>query len=252
MECSDYRDLAAADVDGRLDDRERVAAEAHVAACPACASLRGTQLAIKRLLRERCEPRKTPELLRAAIRRELSRVDAPADRPASSPRRRFVVAGAIAAALLLSLLPVLRTSDRGVIPLLAADMAQADASAPEIRTTSVADLASYYAGRGLDFDNAVEDLEPQGFHLVGGSTASIGDVKTTLTVYESGDDRLLCRRFRAAGFEWPQGGEQIGDSRVYSHDGVYVSLTRLAGDVVCAMTSRLPPSHFVAALHHDH
>jgi len=252
MECRDYRDLAAADADGRLHDEERVAAQEHVEACPGCAAVRQAQLDVKRLVRDRCTPQPASDLLRASVKRSLASVGDSPQRAAPTTLRRVVIAGAIAATILLSLLPGLRSSDSGMIPLLAADIAQAEAVSPEVRTASVSDLASYYAGRGLDFENAVEDLEPHGFHLVGGSTASIGDVKTTLTVYESGEDRLLCRRFRAADFEWPQGGKRIGDSRVYSHDGVHVSLTRLAGDVICAMTSRLPPARFVTASHSDH
>ncbi len=154
--------------------------------------------------------------------------------------------------LLLSVLPMFRTSETGVVPLLAADVAAAETVPPVHRTASPADLRSYYADGGLSFGNTVEDLKPHGFQLVGGSVSDLDGTPTTLTVYETGGERLLCRRFRDKGFKLPAGGRRIGNSEVFSHDGVYVSLTRLSGDVICAMTSRMPPDRFVTALHADH
>lgn len=170
----------------------------------------------------------------------------------SPVRTRILVTGAIAATVLLSTVPLLRRGEPGVIPMLAADVARVEASGVDHPTDDAGDLRAYYAHHGLAFQNSVDDLRPYGFNLVGGSTSRLGAIPTTQTLYEAGSDRLVCRRFRADGFQWPAGGQRMGQSEVFSHDGVYVSLTRLGGDVVCAMISRMPPDRFVTALHGDH
>ncbi len=252
MKCEKYRDLVAAHVDGELCGDDQRGADDHASTCPACDAMRLAQADVIAILADFRTPVPTPELLRAAIERETVAAETVRPPRMAFHRRRIVVAGAIAATLLLTVLSRFRTSETAVIPLLAADIAAAETIPPNHRTASAADLRSYYAESGLSFDNTVDDLRSHGFHLVGGSVSDLHGTPTTLTVYETDGERLLCRRFRAKDFRWPEGGRRIGNSEVFSHDGVYVSLTRLSGDVICAMASRMPPERFVAALHSDH
>jgi anti-sigma factor RsiW len=246
MNCRDFSQIAAAHADGQLTPAERLDVEEHLAACPSCREESQRQTAIRQLVRDRIAVVPVPGDLHARVVGAL---------PASLPprrqlSRRTVLAGAIAAALVIGIWPLFRTANDGLFAVLQSDVRAADTEEISLamRTDDAAALRSYYLGNGVDFDNAVEDLGSAGLRLVGGTPSSIGGRTTTLTLYEKASDHVVCRRFRLGDVTIPDGGQQIGRSRLFTRAGVHIAITRI-GDVVCAMASNMPREQFVSALH---
>ena len=250
MECSEYRDLAAAHADGALSATEALHAERHVESCNRCDGLRRQQLAAVELVRTRVPRAAVAAPLREAILAKTTHT--PTGR---TTRRRLVlsgsVAGAIAAALLLALNITLPTRDSTLIVAMARDVeaARSVGLQLELETNDPDKLRSHYALSRLPFSDTVADLANVGFTLVGGGVSTIGDTPTTRTLYIApGNSQVICRRFSAAGIEWPSGGELVGSSEIFTRQGVQISLKRVGGDVVCAMASKMPRDKFVVAM----
>ncbi len=247
LDCSEYADLAAAHADGVLSAAEAVAADDHAAKCASCAHLRHQQEIARAAVRRGTRTAVAPASLRAAVGQQVA---AAAEPPVAN--RRWMMVGAVAAGLLLALVPVLRPGHSGLIETLAADVAAAArVPALDLETDDPAELRGYYQRHGFTFANTVEDLEPAGMHLLGGSASEVGDAATTLTVYEKDGERVVCRRFRANAIDLPAGGRQVGGSEVFTRNGVSIALTRM-GDIVCAMASAMPAEHFVSSLRLAH
>ena len=256
LKCSEYADLAAAHIDGMLDAVEVQAADEHIALCPECTQIKHKQTAVKSIVRNRVGTRAVPDSVRDAIVKQIGAEAAAGEASKISPirteRRRWLIVGAVAAGMVLTLLPSLRPAESPLIATLAADVAAAHSNPSlEVETTDPSALRGYYAQRGFTFTNTVEDLEPAGIQLVGGSASTIGRAATTMTVYTNGSERIVCRRFRVGDVKLPVGGKKIGSTEVFTRQGVNVALTRL-GDIVCAMASTMPTDQFVASLHSAH
>ena len=251
MRCSEYRELVAAHADNVLDASESEQADRHTEVCPACDLLRMAQRDVSALVR-RLSPDMTSALLQRRVVRET--MGSRRSRPATRAWTRVLVAGSVAAALILGIVSTLRNTEPTIIATLLADVEAVSASplSLPVQTSNPQQLRNYYARNGLSFADTVENFEAGGLELVGGGVSSIGDALTTRTVYQSGDDsRVVCRRYLAGEVEWPRGGQRIGNSEVFDHGGVNIALTRI-GDVVCAMASKMPREHFMSAVHVAH
>jgi mycothiol system anti-sigma-R factor len=249
MTCRDYLDLVSADVDGELTAPERAAVEAHVASCARCTKLRRAQAEMRALVRSRATRHATPELLRERIAAELERQPAAESTPAPKAQRwRIIVGGAIAASLAFALASLLRPSPPDVVSVLAKDVHGADRNemAFAIKTENVDEMRRFYHGRvDVPSEQSVDDLTTVGFRIVGGRTGSIDGASTTVTLYEGGAGKVICRRFRAAEVELPKNGEEIRGMQVFSSEGMTARLARLPNGVVCAMASSMPREEFL-------
>jgi len=230
---------------------ENQQADEHTQGCPPCGYLRVAQREVSGLVR-RLPPDVTSEMMRRRVVRET--IGNHFSRPSMRVRTRLVVAGSVAAALILGVVSTLRNTQPTIIATLVADVeavSSGQLSLP-MQTSDPQQLRRYYAGNGLAFAATVEDLEAGGLRLVGGGMSSIGGTLTTRTVYESSDDsRVVCRRFPVGNVEWPPGGQRIGNSEVFNHGGVNIALARI-GDVVCAMASNMPRDRFMRAIRVAH
>jgi anti-sigma factor RsiW len=250
MDCTAYRELVAADVDGLLDALQDAEATAHVATCARCAALRRAEQTAKALLRERALHWELPAPVRqrmiAALERESGLA---ADSSARRGRRlrRAAALGAVAAAAAVALVWTWRSRAPDLLAVLVNDVRAA--STPEmalaVRTNDLETLLQYYRSAGrIDFDRTVPDLAAMGFHPVGGSVVKIGAADSTLAVFEGPLGRVVCRRFRAGALELPAGGERIGEATVFTVQGITVRFQR-DGDVICCLASAMPREQFI-------
>ncbi len=257
MDCTDYAEIVAADVDGALSADERGTAEAHLAGCPGCRRMRRQQETIKAVLKQRSPSTAAPAALRQQVVASLARegnggvVVARLHRLLRPGRGRLILAGAIAALLVVVLRPLWRSSPPDLLATLAHDAQTVAAQRVSLtwRTSDVAELRGYYRSSGrIDFEQSVEDFSAVGWRLVGGRVGRIGDVDTTFSVYDGKSGKVVCRRFRAGQIALPRGGERVGDIRVFTVDGVTICVIHVGKDVICCLASTMPRAAFVRAL----
>jgi anti-sigma factor RsiW len=264
MDCAEYAEIAAADVDGRLAAAEKSAVDLHLAACARCQTVRRQQETIKGLLHERAPRATVPAALRQRIVSGLDEAPTSAGIETGTPRAkprlgrgRLILAGAIAALLVLILRPLWQSSPPDLLAILAEDARAADGQrvALALQTSDVDELRRYYRSTGrIEFERSVDDFSSVGLHLLGGRVAQIGDVYTTFSVYETAVGKVVCRRFRAGQLPLPEGGDRFGDTRVFTVDGVTICVIRL-GDVICCLASTMPRDMFLRQLeaaNHQH
>jgi anti-sigma factor RsiW len=249
MDCATYREIAAADVDGRLDAAEQAEARAHVAGCPACERLQREQRAIKALLHQKTFTTPAPDQVRARVLGAIAGASMSAARPWQASR--LVLAGSIAAAALLLglILPRWRASGPDLLEVLARDVHTASADLIELMAAGdVEALRRYYDDSGqLSFRNTIVDLTALGFRPIGGAIVPIGNVPATFTVYESPHGKLICRRFAAGAIALPSGGKRFNGAELFTVRGITVRIVR-DGDAICCFASDIPYDTLVAYL----
>lgn len=251
MNCEEYKDIVAGDVDGTLTAEEEASAAQHVASCPRCATARREQQIAKQILRERATRHGVPEDVRRRVLatiEEEHRVDR-LMRPRASRRR--VLAGAIAALLAVVLYSLFSARKPDVVALMVADVKAADAGRLDLglRTASVEELQSFFRESGrIDFEPSAGDFSGKGFRLMGGSISDIGNLASTLVVYDSAHGKVVCRRFREGTIDVPKSGEQIGNRRIFTVDGITFGVTRLQGGVICILATKMPRDTFIEHL----
>lgn len=135
LTCSEYREIACADADGRLSAVEEAAAREHVRSRPGCSAEREAQQRARELVRK-IAPRRAPQGLRTRI------LSATVGTEARTPRRRLptvrmVLTGAVAALLVLALWPFLRPGPRTLMDRILADVAWAEQAAPAASPVAV-------------------------------------------------------------------------------------------------------------------
>ncbi len=253
MNCDDYRDWVAADIDGRLDAPTAQASRAHVETCTHCAALRAAQAAMRDRLRRHEGATMPPELRRrvlAAVQRELT---APVDPPATGgrvvrllTRRRLLMVGAVAASFLVMMLPVGRWSQPDLLGLLIQDAraAEHEGFAYDLRSNDIAALRDHYAQAGVGFTATAPDLAKRGYRPIGGRVERDGEVAATVTVYHSaGGGVVVCRRYAYERVEVPP-GERFGHATVVTRDGVTMRFVR-DGDALCSLATTMPREQFL-------
>jgi anti-sigma factor RsiW len=246
MNCSTYRTLVTDDIDGRLDALARIEVERHLAACAACARLRREQGEVKDLLHVHRLRVTVPADVRARVLAALD--DEPRPRLLAS-RRRWLLVGAIAALALLTLLPRGRQSKPDLVASLAHDVQLANAGEVRLalRTDDPEALRRFFRAGGIQFEKTVPDLRPLGLHQIGGLVDEVDGVPATLTIFDGPFGKVVCRRFAAGSIPLPEGGRTVGDSTVYSRDGVTMRILR-DGDAICILAAAMSEEEFVRAL----
>jgi len=254
MNCEEYADLVAADVDDALEADERGAAARHRATCGACATLREQQLAMRARLR-RLPARQMPEDVRTRVLAGLDREDA---KPATSggatvlqfvSRRRFLLVGALAASLALLIVPTGRFTQSDLVAQLVQDAkaAAADEIAFAVRSVQVEDVRAYFTAQTLDFERTVPDLTPLGYIPIGATVDRSGDAAAAVTVFRGSNGTIVCRRLPLDAVEIPADAERFGDAFVITTDGVTMRFVR-DGDALCSLASTMPRKQFLREL----
>jgi anti-sigma factor RsiW len=257
MHCAEYRDLVAAHVDGMLTEEERLLALAHLGECAACTRLQAAAQDFQRTFRARVGIQTTPFDVRQRL---LARLDAEASAPVWRARPRFgwprpiyraAWVGVAAVLVAVVALPFLRSPapepSAEVLAAVVADYraAVAQAAPPAISTDRPEELREYYArSGGFQFAQTVMDLGPMGYQLVGGGVVHLGAKKSTMTVYRSARDVLVCHRVDYPDMQLPAGGELIGGDMFYTVGEVTIRVHR-EGNMVCFMASTLPREEFI-------
>jgi anti-sigma factor (TIGR02949 family) len=168
-------------VDGELSVDEMAAADAHVAACPACATLVMNERAFRRLLR--AQPREAaPDELRTrivhAVRRE-----------ARKPLRRaawLAVPAMAAAVLMMTVLPVWKQPPPLVSDLVDKHIAYAQLERPaELASRDGDEIARWFRERA-GMRVIVPDYSPSGIQLIGARLAEAHERRAAYLLYEKG------------------------------------------------------------------
>lgn len=251
MNCDDYRDLVAADIDGELTADERSAAAQHVLACTACDALRQAQLGVRERLRRHHVPT-MPAALRQQVLQNVQQ--GTTAKPAPSParvlplftRRRLLMVGAVAASFLVTMLPLGRWSQPDLLGLLVHDAQAAESERLDysVRSTDVVAVREYYRRESLGFDNTAPDLQHRGLHPIGGRIDRDGPSPAAVTVYDGPAGTTVCRRYAYGTVEIPTGGEAFGEATVVTRDGVTMRFVR-DGDALCCLASTMPREQFL-------
>ena len=225
--------LLQAELDGELDAAEAAALAEHRAGCPVCKRNEALLAATHRVLRGATYHRATPELLRAVA----SRLDAEHARPRRGVRMPwqglagFGAGAALAAALLLTLLPAARPD---LIAALVDDHVRAlqPGHLLDVVSTSQHTVKPWFDGR-LDFAPPVKDLAAAGFPLLGGRLDYVHGRSVAVLVYSRGKHLIEL-------FVWPASAAAEEPSRA-TREG-YNVLHWTAGGMSLTAVSDLEPA----------
>ncbi|MGH7857939.1 MAG: hypothetical protein ACREQY_11465 [Candidatus Binatia bacterium] len=241
MDCSEYREWIAADVDdaGGAGVEE---ARRHAEGCPDCRAARSEAAAVRSLLRSRSRVQEAPFGLRTRV---LARIEEEAS-ASRVPLWGRALRWAAIACLVLVALPLLNPSEhldptiesyhlalRGELPL-------------SVRAESLAEIEEFYrrhAARGIRAH--VVDLSAAGFRPVGGTLRDVRGAPLRLTVYSDGKSLIVCDYRAIDRYEGklPKRGEPL----VFSRGGLTFCVRRI-GDEVCILATRLPTHVMVRRL----
>jgi anti-sigma factor RsiW len=235
-------------LDGRLAPEHRADVLAHLDACPECREAWDALRALRATLRA-LPPVSMPDGLDASIRESLQREPLPAPPGPRRPVARRVVAlwaGLAAAALLLLGIYVTRAPALS-LPEAMADAFVRDASGPpavDHATADAADLQQFF-DRHLSFPIHVIDLTMLGYSLAGGRVDRVAGRESSVFVYRAADGRtVLCHMVKGAATELPPAASRVArdgiEFFVYQF-GQRTVVVWAEGDVLCALTSDLPP-----------
>jgi mycothiol system anti-sigma-R factor len=216
MNCTEFEAHLHPYVDGELGVAELLAADAHLAECPACARLAGRERQFRQLLRRQPKESAPPEFsaaLRSRIRR-AARIQA---------ARPWAFAGAAtAAALLVAVLaPVFQPAAPLVSDLVDKHIAFAQIEQPaEFASSERQAVEAWFRSRaGLRV--TVADYSPSGIRLVGARIADANERKAAYVLYEKGHTLLSVFMVPAAA-----GEAELKGRRVSYRGYEYVTLER--------------------------
>ncbi len=270
MDCPTYIEkYLSAHVDGELSAAELREVEEHLAGCVNCRARLAEERAVKALLRERADLRRTPPMVRGSILAALDAVDAAdaanaagrgrdraaaADRPGRSSIRRARVwlPAAIAAAAVFAF--VMLHGVGGPPPAQAIppfDVAIehyqqfAQRFEPNVKSTLPADLSDAYIDHQLP--GFLWNFEHSGYKLMGGRIDRLADGSSVAYTFYRGDNgAILCTYMKSHGMQ-PPGGEaqEIDGHHCYLYKGYSVCLSYPHGDFICVLVSRRPMKEFM-------
>jgi hypothetical protein len=251
MNCRAYEELLDSHVDGELDEQQRREAEAHVAACSHCTSMRLANEQARGLVRRQAPRHRVPEEVRKRIAERLDE-DARSSQPDRSHPRltRYIIGGAIAATFALMVSSLFQTSRPELLATLVEDVhaVREQSMALAVRSDDTSALRQFYRTSGrFAFDDTVPNLSAAGIRPVGAGIGSVGGVDTTLTVYEATGSKVVCRRFPAGSLDLPPGGHRVGDATWFDVDDVTIRIQRF-GPIVCALATDMPREAFARTL----
>jgi hypothetical protein len=270
VDCTSYIEkYLSAHVDGELSAAELREVEEHLAGCVNCRARFAEERAVKALLRERAEMRRTPPIVRGSILAALDAVDAADasnaagrdrdradgdDRTGwfSIRRARVWVPTAIAAMAVFAFVILHGAggppSAHAIPPF---DVAIEHYEhfdqrfEPNIKSTLPADLSDAYMDHQLP--GFLWNFQHIGYKLMGGRIDRLEDGSSVAYTFYRGDNGpILCTYMKSHGLQ-PPGGEiqEIGGHHCYQYKGYSVCLSYPHGDFICILVSRRPMKEFM-------
>ncbi len=184
MNCSRTQQMLDAWIDRELDEQTADALTAHVASCPACATLRSDRENARAVIRELIPRYAAPPGLRQEVLRNLRRATEPTGRVISLRRAwAMAMAGAAAGAFAMFLLVQLPLHDRTPEQAVASHVAAlASGSMVQVESGDRHTIKPWFQGK-VDFAPPVRDLTSHGFVLLGARLDSIGSRQAAAVVY---------------------------------------------------------------------
>jgi hypothetical protein len=269
VDCNTYiENFLSAHVDGELSAAELRAAEEHLAGCVNCRARFAEERAVKTLLRERAEMRRTPPVVRGSILAALDAIDssdaskaagrgrdrsAAADRaPWLSIRRaRVWVPTAIAAVAVFAfvLLHGGGPTPAHAIPpfdLAINNYAQfVHSFEPNVKSTAPADISDAYMDHHLP--GFLWNFQHRGYNLVGGRIDRLQDgTSVSYTFYRGDTGAILCTFMMSHGLQPPDGQVlENGIHHYYQYKGYSICLSYPSDRCICILVSKRPMKEFV-------
>jgi len=241
VNCDEYRDYVAADVDG-LPGAEADAARRHLEGCPSCRQERERQTAVRALIRSHALP-DMPIGLRTRV---LASIAEESRRDRRAKVFRWAWLGAAAVGVLVAVVVVRDRSKPFAAWIREYDLAARGALAIDFPTQAPGELEGFYRQHQADGIPAhVVDLSHAGFRLVGGALASFPDRRARLSLYSDGEHFIVCDYLFAKRFPrvLPASGEPV-----FFSQGDLNFCARRIGDEVCMLVTRMPMELFRSRL----
>jgi hypothetical protein len=260
MDCRTYiEEYLSAHVDGELSAAELRAAEEHLAGCVNCRARFAEERAVKALLRERAELRRTPPTVRGSILAALDAIDqtdassSGRDRAAGADRgglrsirraRVWVIHGNVQQAHAFSPFDVAIDNYKQF----------ADHFEPNIKSTVPGDISDAYMEHALP--GFVWNFQRVGYKLVGGRVDHLSDgTPVSYTFYRGQSGTILCTYMKSHGLQPPPGESQQPDEpsytvehHYYNYKGYNICLSYPRGGCICVLVTRCPMQEFVEAV----
>jgi anti-sigma factor RsiW len=189
MNCDRVRSLIDAYTTDELDLAATVDVEEHLHECPACAADLESLRALRRTVQDPSLRYTAPAELRRRVSDDLNRIDAMKTPAPHHRSRRFALAAAIAALLVLPWLAMYRNSSRFTSEQLAAEITSSHIRSLmadhllDVPSTDQHTVKPWFNGK-LDFSPTVVDLTAQGFPLIGGRLDYINNRPVAAIVYQ--------------------------------------------------------------------
>ncbi len=278
VDCSTYIEkYLSAHVDGELSAAELREVEEHLAGCVNCRARFAEERAVKTLLRERAEMRRTPPMVRGSILAALDAIDAAdakhaagrgLDRSASADRggvlsmRRARVWAPIGMAAVAVFAFVILHGGRGPTPAQAIppfDLAINNYAQfvghfePNVKANSPADVSDAYMEHQLP--GFVWDFGQRGYKMVGARLDRLPDGSPVAYTFYRGDPgTILCTYMQSHGLQPPPGEAQDlgvetnaygGEHHYYEYKGYSVCLSYPRPGCICILVSQHPMKQFV-------
>jgi len=269
VDCGTYIEkYLSAHVDGELSADELREAEQHLAGCVNCRARFAEERAVKALLRERAEMRRTPPMVRGSILAALDAIDS-SDASAESVRRtdraaivgrgrrsmrRAVLAGvpvAIAAVAVFAF--VLLHGGSGPTPAhavppfdIAIDRYQHFLERFDPNAgTSPAELSDAYLDHQLP--GFVWNFQRAGYKLKGGRVDRLASGESVAyTFYQGPAGSVLCTFMKAHGFQAPEGEiQELNGHHCYRYKGYSICLSYPPGGFICILVSQRAMKDFM-------
>jgi hypothetical protein len=267
MDCGTYIEkYLSAHVDGELSADELREAEEHLAGCVNCRARYAEERAVKALLRERAEMRRTPPMVRGSIHAALDANDSSnatrdsdragsADRGGRSIRRRAIFAGipvAIAAVAVFAFVLLHGTSGptpaHAIPPFdIAIDHYQhfVQRFEPNVKGATPADLSDAYLDHQLP--GFVWNFQHAGYKIRGGRIDRLADgTSVAYTFYQGDAGSVLCTFMKSHGLQQPEGEvREMNGHHCYRYHGYSICLSYPPGGFICILVSQRPMKDFM-------
>jgi hypothetical protein len=269
VDCATYIEkYLSAHVDGELSAAELRDVEAHLAGCVNCRARFAEERAVKALLRERAELRRTPPVVRGSILAALDAIDAAdasksairsrdrsagADRPRwlSMRRARVWVPASMAAVAVFAFVML-----HGGNPPKAHAIAPFDIAIqnydhferkfePNVKSTLPADISDAYIDHQLP--GFLWNFAQSGYKLVGGRIDRLDDGSSVAYTFYRGDaGSILCTYMKSHGLQPPDGEiQESGVHHYYEYQGYSICLSYPSNGCICILVTKLPMKEFV-------
>ena len=210
--CADKVLLIQAELDGELGVAETAALQTHVLGCPGCRAARSDLRALSVALRREAVRHPAPERLRAGLMARTAPKTAPARRLARHPALAFGLGAALAAGVMLAVLPGQRTASLEDEAVASHIPALQPGHLTDVPSSDQHTVKPWFDGR-IDYAPPVRDFAAAGFPLLGGRLDYLGGRNVAVLVYRH--DRHLIDLY-----VWPAAGQAAPAERARSGYGV--------------------------------